>query len=88
VAVAVAVGLGENVGVAVAVGVGEGAPKMFMHWENSEVSMNPGDAGGAAGLIRTLSISAALLPPPEFRPTNFSVWAPAVVVNGIVEESM
>lgn len=37
--VAVAVGLGLPVGVAVAVGVGVGAPKMFTHWENSEVSI-------------------------------------------------
>jgi hypothetical protein len=38
--VAVAVGVGGGVvAVAVAVGVGVGAPKMFMHCENSEVSI-------------------------------------------------
>jgi hypothetical protein len=50
--------------------------------------MNPGEAGETAGLIRMLSMSAALLPPAEFKPTNFNVCAPAVVMNGEVEESV
>lgn len=41
--VAVAVGVGDAVGVgvgdAVGVGVGVGAPKIFTHWENSDVSI-------------------------------------------------
>jgi hypothetical protein len=56
---AVAVGLGGGVvavGVDVAVGVGVGAPKMFMHWENSDVSIGfPEPSSLVAVAVATVS---------------------------------
>ena len=54
--VAVGVEVGVALGDAVGVGVGVGAPKMFMHWENSEVSIGfPEPSSLVAVAVATVS---------------------------------